>query len=86
MALLFLVCMPLSWYAAWDASSSFLAVGFSIVLPTWGLALWGLSEVFGTGFGIGAGSFILGMIGAFVSLMLFKVLDPDGELTSTLSP
>jgi hypothetical protein len=86
MALLFLVCMPLSWYAAWDASSSFLAVAFSLVLPTWGLALWGLSEVFGAGFGIGAGSFILGMIGAFVSLMLFKVLDPDGELTSTLSP
>lgn len=69
--------MPLSWYAAWDASSSFIAVAFSFMLPTWGLAYWGLVEAFGQGFGIGAGSFILGMIGAYVSLMLFMALNPD---------
>lgn len=77
MALLGLVCMPLSWYAAWDATSSFLAVAVSLVIPTQGLAYWGLSKVFGSGFGIGAGSFVLGIIGAGVSLSLFQVLDPD---------
>ena len=82
MTMLFLSCMPLSWYAAWDASSSFLTVGFSVMMPTWGLAYWGLNEVFGSGSGFGIrfvialGSGILGIIGAGVSLVLFKVLDP----------
>jgi hypothetical protein len=33
----------------------------------------------GSGFGIGTGSFILGMIGAGISLVLFKALDPDSS-------
>ena len=76
MFLLFVICMPLSWYAAWDASQSFFVVGFSVILPTWGLAYWILVEVFGSVFGVGAGAFVLGMIGAFLSLSTFRLLDP----------
>ena len=77
--ILFLVCMPLSWFAAYDASGSILTAGFSLILPTWGLAYWVLPEAFGPGFGIGTGAFILGMIGSFVSLAIFKALMPEDE-------
>ena len=77
--ILFLVCMPLSWFAAYDASGSILTALFSLILPTWGLAYWVLTEAFGSGFGIGTGAFILGMIGSFLSLGILKALMPEDE-------
>ena len=76
-AIVFLIACPLSWFAAWDASSSILATAFSVALPTWGLMFWGLVNIFGHGFGIGAGSFVLGMGGAFVSLLLIQALNSE---------
>lgn len=77
-AILFVICMPLSWYAAWVApGSTFITVGFSLVLPTYGLGIWVLSEFFGYSFLVGIGAFILGMVGSFISLTLFYFLNPD---------
>jgi hypothetical protein len=77
MTIVFLIACPLSWFAAWDASSSIFLTAFSVMLPTWGLMLWGLVNFFGHGFGIGAGAFVLGMGGALVSLVLIHALDPN---------
>lgn len=72
--IIFLVSVPLSWLAAWHATNSFLAVGLSVVLPIWGTVFWGLSNVFGDFYGIGAISVILGLAGAWLSQMVFLAL------------
>ena len=43
-AILFAICMPLSWYAAlFVAGSTLWMVAFSLLLPTHGLGYWTLS-------------------------------------------
>ena len=79
LTILFFVCMPLSWYAAWiTPGSGFLVVGVSLIFPTYGLAYWTLATLFGSGFLASTGAYILGFLGFIVAGTLAGFLiDPQ---------
>jgi hypothetical protein len=78
--MIFLIACPIGWFAAWVApGGTILGVGFSVLIPTFGLAYWGASHLFESGFMVMLVAGPLGMLGAFVSLMMYKILIPDSE-------
>jgi hypothetical protein len=70
---IFMIACPLSWVAAWDVGTCF-TVGLSVVMPTYGVIYWLLSKLLGASFLQSLLSWVLGFGGAFITLMLIKLL------------
>lgn len=78
--IIFALTNPLSWFLAWDASGgNVLWTLFSVIMPTSGLVLWVLNEVFGRFWMMGAAAWVLGFAGAFVSISLISMLIRDRD-------
>lgn len=74
--IIFVVSCPLSWVAAWDAGTWF-DVGLSVIMPTYGLIYWGLLELMGHSFLQTLLSWMLGFVGAGISLTLIHFLTSE---------
>jgi hypothetical protein len=76
--LIFIVACPLSWVAAWDAGTWF-TVSLSVIMPTYGIIYWGLLKIIGSTFLQSLLSWVLGFVGAFISLASFHALTNNPE-------
>lgn len=71
-----IVVFPLNWYAAYLAGSWF-DIGASVMIPTYGLLLWGAKEIGLSHFFAGWISFVGGMILGTFLISMVVVMNKD---------